>query len=206
MAVVLGIAIVRCLARDPDTNSPDGPSPEDLEAVCDAHGHLQLLASCPGDPITAFEILMLDPSARPFFPRKASLPRPEMWHDEIYDTVMAPYTAMAEAMERHDGRGGDAHNKQYMIALTRSADLLLKDGPRRYYLDTVLPMLERAIQGQPRQCVWPSVSEFNHNLCAGSWSGTGVADLLRDHHISHDHRCVDGFGILDWLERLGLWS
>jgi hypothetical protein len=204
VAVVLGIAIVQWLDCGPETNSPDAPSSEDLEAVCDAHGHLQLLASYPSDPITAFEILKLDPRARPFFPRKASLPRPEMWHDEIHGTVMTPYTRMMKDMEVDDGRGGRADDKQYMIALTRSAELLLRDGPRRYYLDTVLPMLERVIHGQPRHCVWPSVSEFNHNLCAGTWLSTGMADLLRDHHISQDLRCVDRYGIRGWLELFGL--
>jgi hypothetical protein len=109
-------------------------------------------------------------------------------------------------MERGRDQGSSAGaRKKFKTTLTMSANLLLKDGPRRFYLGVVLPRLERAIRGQPRECVWPSVNKFNHKLCAKSWLATGMAELLQNHDVSHKHACVGGIGIPGWLEGLGLW-
>ncbi|KAK4152146.1 hypothetical protein C8A00DRAFT_35170 [Chaetomidium leptoderma] len=177
-----------------------------MQAVCNAQGHLQLLAKYPSDPRTAFELLNLDPSTRPFFPPKNSRWEQDEWHQELLETVDRRYTRLMELSSQSDGRGGDEHLKQYKLALTAASDLLFKDGPGRFYVDTVLPVLARVVHGQLPRCVWPRLRQFHRDLCAATWPSTGMLGVLRDSLRigAADSGCFDSADASRWIGLLRL--
>lgn len=154
---------------------------KELQAVCNAQGHLQLLAQYPSDPFTAFDLLDLDPHTRPFSPSRNSHWDGRTWYQELRETVDNRYMKLIEAASRDDEGRGDGHRKrQYKVAVTAASDLLAKDEPRRFYMDIIMPMLEYVVREQPLQCVWPRVRQFHRNLCAATWATTGMMGLLQD--------------------------
>ncbi|KAH6614436.1 hypothetical protein B0J18DRAFT_494073 [Chaetomium sp. MPI-SDFR-AT-0129] len=185
LVVVLGTSIARWLVRGAKTVEPAIPhrppaaTSDDMQAVCNAYGRLRMLAKYPQDHITAFELLDLDPGKRPFFPPEKSRWPADGWYQEVKQMVNKRHTELLEQASRQ-GDYGEGLNKDYAAAVTMSANLLLADGPRRYYLETVLPMLQRAIQGKNRACVWPHVQEFYRELCRDTWPSTGMAALGKD--------------------------
>ncbi|KAH6632223.1 hypothetical protein F5144DRAFT_602969 [Chaetomium tenue] len=156
-----------------------GPKSPELQGVCTAHGRLQLLAKYPSDSMTAFEFLGLDPDARPFYPHHASRRDGDRWHRELQELVDNEYTRRLDRVNRVDAHGrGGTDIAQYKLTLAAVTDVLEKGSPRRFYVETVLPMLERVRRDQPARCVWPRIREFNWKLCAATWRVTGLLDDL----------------------------
>jgi hypothetical protein len=182
----------------------------ELQAVCNAQGHLQLLAQYPSDPVTAFDLLDLDPHKRPFSPSQNSRWKGATWYYELREAVDNRYTELMEAAGHDDGLGSDGqHQQQYKAALTAASDLLSKDGPRRYYLDAIMPMLEDVVHGQSPRCVWPRVRRFHRNMCAATWAITGMTralekdDLLFTPLYAKD--CLSAYDVWNWNRWLGQW-
>jgi hypothetical protein len=170
-------------SKTPDIVAPKrlDPTSTEMQVVCNVQGYLQLLAKYSSDSFTAFDFLDLNPHTRPFFPaRNSRLPK-DTWYHEVQEAVDNRYTKLMEAVSRDDRRYGDRHRQQqYKAALTAASDLLSKDDPRRYYTDTIMPMLEDVVRNQPPQCVWPRIRRFHRNLCAATWPTTGMIGLLQD--------------------------
>ena len=180
-------------ARDPELSIFEYPSTSaERQAACDAQGYLQLLARFPSDPYTVFDLLNLDPSARPFSPSRNSHWEVSKWHQELQDTDDKRYTELMEAISQDDLLG-DNPREQYKAALTAASKLLSEHGLRRFYVDGVLPALKQAVHGQPPRCVWPPVREFHRDLCADTWTTTGMMTLLRDRDRlgSFNSKCSD---------------
>jgi hypothetical protein len=166
-----------------------------------AQGHLQLLAKYPSDPVTVFALLGLNSSARPFFPTENSRRKREKWHQELVEMVNNRYMTLMELASSRD----DEDNKQYKVALLAASDLLLKTSSRRFYMDTILPMLELIVKEKPPKCVWPWVRKLHYDLCAATWPATGMVDLLRDHDslASADSGCFETTDSSNWFGAFG---
>lgn len=183
MVLVVGILLARWPLRNLD---PYGPMSEERQAVYSAHGRLQMLARYPGDPINAFEMLDLDPHAAPFSPPANSHWEGGEWYQAVHDKIRQRHMEMLErarAVEKRANGGEEKHvsarGLQYQKAITMSASVLMRDGPRRYYLKTFLPMLEKAIQGKRRECVWPLVQNFHRKECGDTGAISGMTELRK---------------------------
>ncbi|KAK4044145.1 hypothetical protein C8A01DRAFT_31747 [Parachaetomium inaequale] len=117
-----------------------------MQAVCNAHGHLQRLAEHPSDHVTAFSLLGLDPKERPFYPHDKSHRKWDEWHQELLGLVDKRYMGFLEREGEDNGHDG-GEGEQYKLALTAASHLLSKDKPRRFYVETVLPTLENVLRG-----------------------------------------------------------
>lgn len=173
LVLIVGIFFASRQVRSP---SQYGPTSNERQVVCNAHGHLEMLAKYPGDPINAFELLKLDPREAPFYPPNKSYWRLDENYQEVHDKVTQHHMDMVKraraGLQRRSPRELD-----YERALTMSASLLLQDGPRQYYLEVFLPMLEKEIEGKPRECVWPLVHAFHRRECVEVWATTGLGSL-----------------------------
>jgi hypothetical protein len=161
---------------------PLNPTSQELQAVCTAQGHLQLLAKYTGDPITAFELLDLDPYARPFAPSRHSRRRGNQWHKEVIHTVEQRHADLIAAASQQDATGhSDPDGDRYKAALSAASSMLSQDGSRQFYVDTFLPALDLVLRGHQRQtwCAWPRVRAFHRQLCAATWPTTGMLELVR---------------------------
>ncbi|KAK4140722.1 uncharacterized protein C8A04DRAFT_31699 [Dichotomopilus funicola] len=174
LVVVLGTSIARWLVRGAKTVEPAIPhrppaaTSDDMQAVCNAHGRLRMLAKYPQDHITAFELLDLDPGKRPFLPPEKSRWPANGWYQEVKQMVDKRHTELLEQAS-HQGDYGEGLNKNYAAAVTISANPAA--GGRSP---------ARAIQGKDRACVWPHVQEFYRELCRDTWPSTGMAALGKD--------------------------
>lgn len=160
------------------------PTSDELQAVCNAFGQLRYLAEYPADPITAFELLKLDPRGPPFFPPENSRRPVDVWYNDVQQIVEQRSKELLErahVLANVDGSADEVYKK----AVTMSASPLLKDGPRRYYLETVLPSLERAILGKDRQGGWDQAEEFHTKLCRRPWPSTDMRDLGKEEPYAH---------------------
>jgi hypothetical protein len=191
-----------------------------MQAVCNAQGHLQLLAQYPSDPVTVFSLLNLDPTSRPFSPTMFSRRAGGPWHQEAKELVERRYTELMELASWHDSRAreydgdddgdgynydDDKNNKKYKAALTAASQLLSNDGTRVFYIDMVLPILDHVVKGQPPRCVWPRIRALHRNMCAATWPTTGLLALARDGgSVSPaDRDCFDEADARNWFGYYG---
>ncbi|KAL2257558.1 hypothetical protein VTK26DRAFT_9474 [Humicola hyalothermophila] len=171
-----------------------------MQVVCNAQGHLQIVAKYPSDPYTAFDLPGFDPSAHIFSPSRSQGGLPSERYMELLDAVDRRYAELMERVEK-DYRLRGVSRSPYQAALTATSRLLSEDGPRRFYVGTVLPALEQAVHGQPRERVWDRVSEFHQALCADTWAITGMNKLLREAE-AEEARCSGRFSIFRrWMGR-----
>ncbi|KAK3293587.1 uncharacterized protein B0H64DRAFT_376477 [Chaetomium fimeti] len=170
-----------------------GATSKELQATCGAHGYLELLMEYHSDPITAFELLGLDPNARPFFPSENSQQPKDKWYQELHTLVDKRYSELMEvteaARDQRGGRGDADPDKQYKAAITMCAELLAKDKSRRFYMKTFLPMLAATIRGKDRGCVWPLVQAFHRSQCEATWATMRRADELQAKVITTSDNC-----------------
>ncbi|KAH6649810.1 hypothetical protein F5144DRAFT_588448 [Chaetomium tenue] len=143
------------------------------QVICSAHGHLEMLAEYPNDAINVFELLRLDPRKAPFYPPNKSYWRVDDQYQEVHDKVTQHHMEMLNRAKA-GLRRPNPREVDYEKTLTMSASVLEQDGPRLYYLEVFLPMLEKEIEGKPRECVWSLVHAFHLRECGETWEITGM--------------------------------
>ena len=199
MAVAMGLYAIHIGIWLLNNGKPEIPyeqyneTTKELQTTCNAHGYLQLLVEYPSDPITVFEMLRLDPNARPFFPIENSGRARAVWYQEVKDVVEQRYMKLMEITEparhRSSAHGDSDDGKQYRTAITMCAEVLAKDKLRQFYLSTFLPLLTAITRGKDRACMWPLVQEFLRKQCGATWTVTGLAALLQDKVIIPNEHC-----------------
>ncbi|KAK1749935.1 hypothetical protein QBC47DRAFT_439740 [Echria macrotheca] len=160
MRNVLGIHVLALvlLSRRVHADRPSNISRE-LQAICMAHGKLQLVGTYEYgvDPMTAFELLNVSQRAKK------------------REIEAAAENTMAELSEM---QADDMYVQRRRDAIVAAHDLLVSPDARTYYEQVWVPQITHIRLRPQKDCAWMRLIDMHACHCVDTWPTIGLVGLI----------------------------